>query len=190
MYSFFIFRLNRLFATLSKQEKMKRKWFKKKVFLLLGTMFGTTAPMSKWLHCTTRQRQTGKKSLAVLKDSDSWIQLRKRSRSTKLKHAMFFTLILPRLSSRAESSLQRLCALICADNTVWKRERKKKKVWRKRQREQNRAQAEQKHLLNESYIYCVLEPSERLLTRRSQFVSSVCLMFPGSVLVLLRTSTT
>lgn len=131
---------------------------------------------------TNRQEVTGSFKRLGFLDS-----VAKGSRSTKLKHAMFFTLILPRQSLRAESSLQRLCALICADNTdVWKR---KKKVWRKRRCEQNRAQTEQKHLLNESYIYCILEPSEHLLTRCSQFVSFVCFTFPGSA-VLLRTSAT
>lgn len=153
-------------------------------------MFGTTVPLSKCLHCTTRQRQTGKKSLAVLKDLDSWIlgfSCEKISQH-EIKTCYVFH---PYFAKAKLESREQLAALMCPHLCRQHRclEEKKKKVWRKRQCEQNQAQTEQKHLFNESYIYCILEPSEHLLTRCSQFVSFVCFTFPGST-TLLRTSAT
>lgn len=113
---------------------------------------------------SNRQEVTGN-----LTDSLSWVRLRKDLAAQNWNTLCFSTLILPKRRLRAESSLQRLCALICADKAgVWAR----KKV----ERDSEAAEAS-----SQWAAPLLLMRTERAFI---DLLSTACLTFPGNSLLL------
>lgn len=115
---------------------------------------------------SNRQEVTGN-----LTDSLSWVRLRKDLAAQNWNTLCFSALILPKRRLRAESSLQRLCALICAD---------KAGVWARKKVERDREAAE----ASSQWATCTLLLLIRTERAFIDLLYTACVTFPGKPLPL------